>query len=415
MSKTTKILDRRGNIPAIDLKYTGEEPSWEDADIITVDEYYRRRSRALSFYAYYCDSAMLRPFLTKWMSKNGYTEAQIKMIETAPAWNVSSTVGKLVRMLQRGMPDIHPDSSTYFLRYKSDEGSNPKPEKASVFIHKELTTVLALLKENDEAAPVVKDAAKLEAVKTPQQRIDERVKETVIAELENYLDQITVMGRDTTPAKMPILNLSNLLRAHSIPANGIKSIVDWCEHNLIELREAYTKTCPQLNQGYAWLSRPQLKRLIENIEKFADDARTHGKVKISQRKPRVKKPKTADKQISRLKYAKDSSEYNLNSVNPIKIPFSQHLYLFNPKNRQLHIYHAQSHEGLLVKGSSLCGYDNDRSLIYTLRKPNDVLPIILSGNLKRIEKELLTIKTKPKSVNGRINENIIILKIIESR
>jgi hypothetical protein len=139
MSKTTKLLDRRGNIPAIDLKYTGEEPTWEDVDNLSVDDYYRRRSRALSFYAYYCDSTTLRPFLTKWMGTNGYTKTQVKMIESAPAWSVSSTVGKLVRMLQRGMPDIHPDSSNYFLRYKSDENPNPKPEKASTFIHKELT------------------------------------------------------------------------------------------------------------------------------------------------------------------------------------------------------------------------------------------------------------------------------------
>jgi hypothetical protein len=414
MSKTTKLLDRRGNIPAIDLKYTGEEPTWEDVDNLSVDDYYRRRSRALSFYAYYCDSTTLRPFLTKWMGTNGYTKTQVKMIESAPAWSVSSTVGKLVRMLQRGMPDIHPDSSNYFLRYKSDENPNPKPEKASTFIHKELTSALALLKENDEAKPVA-SVTKAEPIKNPQQRIEERVKETVILELEDYLDRVTSMSRDTTPAKMPTLDLSNLLRAHTIPANGIKPIVDWCERYLNEFKEAYDKGCPQLVQGYSWCTRPQLKRLIENVEKFVEEARTHGRVKISQRKPRIKKPKAADKQISRLKYAKDSSEYNLNSVNPIKIPFSQHLYLFNPKNRQLHIYHAQSHDGFSVKGSSLCGYEPDNSMVYTLRKPNDLLPTILGGNLKKIEKEMSALKSKPKKVNGRFNENLIILKVIENR
>jgi hypothetical protein len=54
-------------------------------------------------------------------------------------------------------------------------------------------------------------------------------------------------------------------------------------------------------------------------------------------------------------------------------------------------------------------------MVYTLRKPNDLLPTILGGNLKKIEKEMSALKSKPKKVNGRFNENLIILKVIENR
>ena len=103
-----------------------------------------------------------------------------------------------------------------------------------------------------------------------------------------------------------------------------------------------------------------------------------------------------------------SDEYQLTSVNPASVPFSQKAFFFNTKNRQLSIYYASGHAGIEIKGTTLTGYDADKSIIMTIRKPNEFLPLLLSATPKGIDKVLNTLKTKSRQANGRINANMII-------
>ena len=107
----TKFLDRRGEVKAVDFKFTWTEPTWVDAESISAEEYNERLGRALRFYNYYLDSGQMRPWVIDWMGKNGYTKSDITAIKNLSPNALVSTVGKLVRMLQRGMPDTAPGSS----------------------------------------------------------------------------------------------------------------------------------------------------------------------------------------------------------------------------------------------------------------------------------------------------------------
>jgi hypothetical protein len=84
-----KILDKRGNVAAFDVKYTGEEPSWNDASSLSFDAYYARLTRALGFYAYYCDSGSLLPFVIKWMGDNAINSWQT--MSYVAAWHDGSS------------------------------------------------------------------------------------------------------------------------------------------------------------------------------------------------------------------------------------------------------------------------------------------------------------------------------------
>jgi hypothetical protein len=137
-------------------------------------------------------------------------------------------------------------------------------------------------------------------------------------------------------------------------------------------------------------------------------------MKTATRKPRVKKPKDAAKQIAKLKYSVNSKEYSINSVNPLKLPFSQVCYTFNTKNRKLSVYKASGSKGFSIKGTTLKDFDESSSLSFTLRKPNDILPLVLSSPPKKLEKLISNIKTKKTPANGRINQHTVILKIIEN-
>ena len=398
MAKTKNKLDRRGEVKAVDFKFTGTEPTWVDAESISAEEYHIRQGRALRFYNYYLDAADMRPWVIDWMSSNGYTKSDISAIKNLPPNTLVSTVGKLVRMLQRGMPDTAPSSD--------------KSKGASKFIREQLKDAITdyrLIVAEAKPETEEDNSKPKPVVKTPLQRLEAKVNDEVITHLEVLLDKIAEVTHDDTPTKMPYMDVSMLLRSSSTPAKGAKVVVDWLTHQHAELKSAADRTCEDAVEGYSYLRKPQLNRIVANFEKMIADAASHAKVK-STRRPRVKRPKAADKQVAKLKYLKDDDTYSLRSIDPVAIPFSQRVYVFNTKYRQLSIYYSSTPSGFSVKGTSIKEFDPDKSVTLTLRKPEDVLPLILSGTVRKIDNLLNTLKTKPRKANGRINDNTVLLK-----
>ncbi len=400
MAKTSqRLFNKRGRIIALDTKYTGDEPEWGDASEIDLKEYNKRLDRGLRFYGYYCDSKTMKPWVLDWMPSNGFTKEQVDIIKVAPPSYVNGTVGKLIRMLNMGMPN------------KRNIKSWIKSE-----LNDSLYEINRMMNDPkrifDEEAKV--DIPKVKPI-SPLKRVENKINEDIIVPLEMLLDDIISIKPDTAPAKIPNMDIGRLLRSNNAAGNGIKYVVEWINKHLDEFNEAYNKTDEYVVEGYSWLRRPQLNRIIKNFEKMLDDTKIYSRSKVKTRKPRVKKPKAVDKQITRLKYAAASSEYQLTSVDPTSLPFSQRAYFFNTKNRQLSIYYASGNAGFEVKGTSLKGFDEERSIITTLRKPMEFLPILLSATPKKIDKVLETLKTKPRKGNGRINANMIILRTLDTK
>jgi hypothetical protein len=413
MKVKNKVFDRRGDVAAPDAKWTGEEPRWDDADNVDAKEYYRRQFRALGFYAYYTSAADLHPEIVAWMKDAKYNATEIKKIADAHPNSLASTVGKFCRLLRRGMPDKHRDADSYFddLRKEKNQPYKP-PMKASSFVKAEIGKLLTEL-ENETPDEKIKTTKKV--VTNPHALVQKSVEEKILPELELYLDQLSTTTRDVSPGKIPGFDLSGLCRSHAVPASGLKTILTWVDRHLAEFRGALDKECDQLVAGYSWLSKPQLRKVVEIFESLKDQLKDYSRAKANSRKPRVKKPKAADAQVSKLKYATDSAEYEITSINPSRIPFAQSLFLFNTKNRQLLIYHAQNSSGFLVKGTTLLNYEESNSFAFTCRKPKETLNAVMSMTDKQFAKYIESVAKKRKPVNGRINENMIILKTKETR
>lgn len=121
---------------------------------------------------------------------------------------------------------------------------------------------------------------------------------------------------------------------------------------------------------------------------------------------RRKRVVTKDKQVSKLKYLNDSTEYGVVSINPEKIIGANLLLVFNTKTRQIQVY--KSEDGISVKGSTLQNVDLENSYGKTVRKPKEFLPNLTTKNksLKLID----NIAAVEKWLTGRINKYCIILK-----
>ena len=101
------------------------------------------------------------------------------------------------------------------------------------------------------------------------------------------------------------------------------------------------------------------------------------------------------------------------SVNPAEIVGCQQLWTYNTKYKKLTRYDALGPNGIQVKGTTLIGYDVDKSLTKSLRKPDVTIQLLLSAgkvSLRKILEDLKTNETKP---NGRINSDTVILRVIK--
>jgi hypothetical protein len=131
------------------------------------------------------------------------------------------------------------------------------------------------------------------------------------------------------------------------------------------------------------------------------------------RQPRIKKPKSADKQIKHLKFQVKNDEFKLASVNPITIIGASQLWTFNTKYRTLTRYDSIAADGFSIKGTTLQGWDKDASIQKKLRKPKDVLSRLEGGGKLVLRKLMDEINTKQIKPNGRINGDTILLRVIK--
>lgn len=408
------IFNKSGKVHAPDAKYTGEEPDWHGWEKWPIEKFYRTRQRALGFYTYYLDAASMKPIVLAWMKKENYPKEDIAAIREAPPWYVSGTVGKLIRMLDRGMPSIHPLAHEHFAtleRYDEHIPIVPKDDKEVV--KSELKRSLETISierggaTNTASGTVI---AKKKVTVSPLDRIREKVEKEIVV----YLDELIDRWCDTSKG-IATINLGNMLRDHKIPTQGCSPVIAWVDRQLDEYKGALEKTDDQLAEGYSYLRKPHLKKIVTILEGMKSDIETHAKIKKANRKPRAKKPKASDKQVARLKYQEHSAEYSVDSISPSRVPYAQRLYTFNTKTRQLGVYYASGNSGFEVKGTSLKGYDLESSFHATLRKPQDMLSGILAATPKKIDKIFDGIKLSRKKANGRFNEHTIILKVLEHR
>lgn len=403
------VFNKSGKVHAPDAKYTGDEPDWYGWERWPIEKFYKVQQRALGFYNYYLDAASLKPIVLQWMKNQNYSKEDISSIRESPPWYLPTTVGKLIRMMDRGMPSLHPNAHEYFktLPLREDD-TTPIPRDTVELVKSEIKYALSTITADSSAS-----AAKVDVkpkVISPHDRIRERVEKEIMP----HIDQLLDAWSDTS--KNPVsLNLASLLRDQKIPAAGCAQIKAWIGDHLEQYRAAYQKSDEQCVEGYSYLSKPHLRKIVSILEAMENDCNSHAKMKNSMRKPRAKKPKAADRQVARLKYQVNSAEYSLESVSPARVPYSQRVYIFNTKTRQLGVYCAAGNGGLEVKGTSLKGYDPSASYHATLRKPKDVLTAILAATPKKIDKVIETLKLNPKKANGRFNEHTVILKVLEHR
>jgi hypothetical protein len=129
------------------------------------------------------------------------------------------------------------------------------------------------------------------------------------------------------------------------------------------------------------------------------------------RKPRAKKPTDKAKVVSKLKYKKTDEPLKLVSINPEDIIGSQELWIYNSKTRKLGKYVAEEFKELGVKGTTITGFSESKSIQKTLRKPDEKLKEFKAAGKVAQRKFLDEINATDARMNGRLNEETVLLKV----
>jgi hypothetical protein len=241
--------------------------------------------------------------------------------------------------------------------------------------------------------------------------IQERLRESAIAMTAEIEDAIESFQEDPEAFDPKAFKMLNLLKAKGAKAAHTRIIKNFYESNLNELIEAATTKDEQLKEGYSHLSKTQLKKITQFYQEIISACDMLGQEAKINRKPRAKKSVPTEKLVAKMKYLKSNEPLKLVSVNPVDIIGSQELWVYNIKSRKIGRYVAREFAELAVKGTTIINFDENKSVQKTLRKPEEQLKEFKAAGKVALRKYLDDIKAVDIKLTGRINEEVILLKV----
>jgi hypothetical protein len=179
-----------------------------------------------------------------------------------------------------------------------------------------------------------------------------------------------------------------------------------------ELQEAQSKSDPQLTEGYRHYKSSDYKKIFSWIDDLLSSIEQYRSVKKATKKAKARKAPSKEKVVSKLKFAKEDKTLKLISINPADIIGSTELWIYNIKTRKLGKYVSQQYQTLNVKGTSIINYDVNASVSKTLRKPDEQLREFGKAGKVALRSFLKDIKAVEVKLNGRINSDILLLKVV---
>lgn len=373
---------RAVRIAFADEKYTGSEPVWpEEAKDWDNDKFDSFLRKSFYYYNYYYSQKDCKKYVVEWLQKNSKLSIEeVKAFNRAGDRLLPMTVCSLIMAHRNGMP-FRGRHIEFIVNSVMDVVAQAEPEVVEVA-------------EGDRPKAYVP---------TIQDRLNEKTSE-IIGELEGIYDDIATGVKNPT-------KLYDFLVSNNVVQSQLGKYEELYNRRKDELLLAQSKKDEQVKEGYSHLKATDFKRIIGWIDDLLSAVDQYRGVKKATKKARVKKAPSKEKLVAKLKYAKDDKTLKIVSINPADIVGSAELWVYNAKTRKIGKYVAAAYHTLSIKGTTIVGYDEDKSVAKTLRKPDEQLKEFAKAGkiaLRTFIKDIKAVETK---LNGRINEDVLLLKV----
>ena len=372
-------------------------PTWENSEALDTTQFLRHFHIAMEYYRLEFSGKDLKPAIIKWMTGAGCAKEDIAAFKKTRDQRCGVTMGAIASCLMRGMPDVRAD-------FNDGRSTSAWLRAAIVKITEEGTYDI------DEEAEAIKAESNKKDVYTPS--IQERVRDAAYGMTEELETAIESFQSDPEAFDPKSFKVLNLLKGKGVKAAHARIIKDFYGRDLSELEElASGKADEQLREGYSHLSKKQVKNLIAFYQEIASACDMLTQEAKVNRAPRAKKAVPAEKIVAKLKFMKTNEPLKLVSINPTDIIGSKELWIFNTKSRKIGRYVAEEYKELGVKGTTITGFDVNMSIQKTVRKPEEKLKEFKAAGKVQLRKFLDEINATDTKMNGRINEETILLKV----
>jgi hypothetical protein len=368
-------------------------PTWDGCETMDADKFMRHWHGAMSYYRLEFSGKDLKPAVIKWMTTVGCTKEDVAAFKRTKDNRVNVTMGAIASCLLRGMPAVRADFN--------------KGRDTAAWLRSEIVQIVSQGKDDVDEGAVVEIKP---AVYTPS--IQDRVREAAYRMTEEIEEAIEGFQTDPENFDPKAFKMLNLLKGKEVKAAHARIIKGFYERDLAELEElAGGNADEQLREGYSHRTKKQVKNMIvfyQEIMSACDMLAQEAKVN---RKPRKTKVVPKDKIVAKLKFLKTNEPLKLVSINPTDIIGASELWIFNTKTRKLGKYVANEFNTLNVKGTTITNFNEFTSIQKTIRKPEEKLKEFKAAGKVQLRKFLDDINATDTKLNGRINEETILLKV----
>lgn len=380
-----KTKQTRVRNPAFhDEKYTGSEPHWDGDEDTVLDaaEFDSRLRKSFYYYNYYYNQKDTKKYVVEWAkTQKDFSKQDVSAFIRAADRTIPMTACSLIMANRAGMP---------------------LKERHIEFLKSSIRESINLAEP--EVVDIVKTPEQVVKAPTIQDRLQEKTGE-IIGEIEGIYDDVTRNIRvDFKPY--------DYLTANNVVQSQLGKYVEVYTARKIELEAAMSKVDADLKEGYAHYKATDFKRLITWIDNLLAAVEQYRGVKKATKKARVKKAPTKEKVVAKLKYCKTDTVLKLVSINPAEIIGATELWTYNTKTRKLGKYVATAYQTLTVKNSTIVNFDTDKSVMKTLRKPEEKLKEFARAGKIQLRKFIEDIRATEAKLNGRINTETVLLKAV---
>jgi hypothetical protein len=368
-------------------------PKWDGCEAMSSSQFLRHWHSAMSYYRMEFSGKDLKPQILKWMANVGCTKEDITAFKKTKDNRCNVTMGAIASCLNRGMPAVRADFN---------DGRD-----TAAWLRNEIVKVI------DEGKNDIDDEAVVEVKTTvAQPSIQERVRDAAMGMTEEIEDAYQAFQEDPETFDPKAFKMLNLLKGKQAKAAHARIIKDFYAKDLAELEElASGKGDDQLKEAYSHRSKKQIKAFIAFLTEIQNACTMLMQEAKVNRAPRAKKAVPAEKVVGKLKYMKTNEPLKLVSINPTDIIGAGELWIYNTKSRKLGKYIAAEFQTLGVKGTTITGFDEFKSIQKTIRKPEEKLKEFKAAGKVALRKFLDDINATDTKMNGRINEETILLKV----
>jgi hypothetical protein len=369
-------------------------PKWIDAHSWTGEQFTAYFHKSMNYYNAEFKNKDLKPKVIEWMKLNSFDPNTISLFKKTKDHRCNISIGATASNLLNGMPDFHPGF---------DNGkSNIEWLKSAI------NKIIEEGKDDIEA----EEESKKSKPETSTLNIQDRIREQAVSmsdEIDYAVDKFIANPESFDPKAF---KMASLFRSKGVKSAQARYIKGFYEKDCAELKEVLENKDDQLKEGYKKFSKKDIKKLIdfyESINTACEQIAAEAKVL---KKPRAKKVKPVEDLVKRVKFKLSDDKLGIASVPPAQLIGASNAIVYNTKTRKIGYYISADSSGLTVKGASIDNFTG-KSMQKTLRKPPEQFKEFKEQNTqKRFETWFSkNIKTTETALNGRLNSDIIILKV----